>query len=122
MNGGIGHPFVIEWFVDTRSAFRSKSRARAAVQNDVSIGARLSRIAGVKVKWHRACPNDADVARKLRIGSHDPTAHGPGNVRIEVSDLPAGVNTRVCAARADHINGLSRHALQCTLNEALNGA
>src|SRR6266702_4293535 len=122
MNSGLGHSFVIEGFVDTRSALRGKRRARAAVQDDVSVGARLSRIAGVEVKWHRTCPNDADVARKLRIGSHDPPAHGPGGLRIEVSDLPASVDTGICAARADDVNGLSRHALQCTLYEALNGA
>src|SRR6266481_1016231 len=108
MDCGGGHAFVIQGFVDTRGSFSSKSRARAAVQNDVSVGPRLSRIAGVEVKWHRTCPNDADVARKLRIGSHDPSTHGSGGIRVEVGDLPAGVDTGICPARADDLNGLSR--------------
>ena len=76
----------------------------------------------MKMQGYRTCPREADVTRELRIGSHDPTTHGASYVGIEVGDLPARVYARVSSAGANNFNAFSRHATQCTLDEALNGA
>jgi hypothetical protein len=117
----LGHAYVIERFVDEGGALFRKSGARGPVQDEISVSARLGRLAGVEVEGHWARPHKADVPRELRIGSHDPTAHGSGYVGVEVGNLPACVNAGVRSARTDDLNGFSRHTTQGSLNEALNG-
>ena len=56
----------------------------------------------MEMEGYRTCPTNTDVARELRIGSHDPAPHGAGDGGVEVSNLPAGMNARIGTARAGH--------------------
>src|SRR6185437_8359954 len=119
-DGGLPHALVIERPMDTGGAVHGESGARAAIQDEVTIGTRLGRIARMKVHRYRADPGNTDIGWQLGVGTQQPGAHATLGVSIKVRYLPARVHASVRAPGANECDGLCRNTAERSLRNLLH--
>src|SRR5690242_16771180 len=71
--GRVRHGFGIERAMDPGGAMREQAGARRAIEDQISVRARLGRVARVKMRGYGAYPGNADITWQLGVGSQRPS-------------------------------------------------
>ena len=100
---------------------RVQGRARAAVEDEVAVSARLGAVAGMKVLRHGLRTAQADVGGQFAVGAEQPAAHGAHRLGVEMRDLPARMHAGIRAPGADQGHRGGGDARQGRLGHLLYG-
>src|SRR5262249_235140 len=105
---------------NTSSPLSSKSGARSAIQNDVTVRSRFGGITRVEMRGHRPAPDDADIARQVGVGAQCPPARTSLRVSVEMRHLPPCVHTGVRTPGANGADGLRGNAAERAFDSRLD--
>src|SRR5262245_58342649 len=106
--GGRAHTGMIERPVHPHGASAQQRRAREAGGDQVAVTARLGAITRMKVGRYRERPRHAHISWQLAVRTENPATRAANRVRVEMSDLPCGMNAGVGAPGAGETYGFGR--------------